>query len=260
MQPTIDFIMDICTQAGGILKDGYGKVHQVEYKGPIDLVTEVDKQAEALLVERILSRFPNHSIIAEESGHTHNSLDHDWYIDPVDGTSNYARGLPIFCVSVAYAFEGQMQLAGVFDPLREEFFHARKGEGAFLNRSRIKVSEIHKMMDSILVTGFQHDPESVEVNIRHFTTLIHQVHTIRRLGSAVLDQVYVAAGRMDGYWETGLGAWDIAAGTLIIEEAGGLVTTMKGDPDFMKPPYDILAANPVLHPKLLAELHKNQAP
>lgn len=255
MQPSIAFIKEICTQAGEVLKEGYGKEHQIEYKGPIDLVTEIDKKADALLVERILARFPGHAIIAEESGITNSNSQHSWYIDPVDGTSNYARGLPIFCVSVAYAYEGQMRLAGVYDPLREEFFHAEKGEGAFLNQQRIRVSETRTLLDSILVTGFPHDTDRMEENVRHFVNLMRQAHTIRRLGSAVLDQVYVAAGRMDGYWETGVSAWDIAAGTLIIEEAGGLVTSMSGSADYMQPPFDILAANPWLHPILLAELN-----
>lgn len=255
MQPTLNFILDICTQAGEILKNGYGKEHHIEYKGPIDLVTEIDKQADALLVERILSRFPGHSIIAEESGVTSGSQQHSWYIDPVDGTSNYAHGLPIFCVSVAYAYEGQMRLGCAYDPLREEYFYAEKGQGAFLNKSPIRVSQTRTLLDSILVTGFPHDPEGMQENVRHFVNLMRQAHSIRRLGSAVLDQVYVAAGRMDGYWGTDVSAWDIAAGTLIIEEAGGVVTSLSGAADYMQPPYGIVAANPWLHPLILAELN-----
>ncbi len=258
MQPKIEFIIDLCSQAGEILKDGYGKKHEIKYKGPIDLVTEIDKKAEDLLVKSILSQFPDHSIEAEESGITNGEKEHSWYIDPVDGTSNYARGVPIFCVSVAYAHLGKIQKACAYDPLRNEFFYASRGRGAFLNKDRIRVSATEKLINSMLVTGFPYDLEKQDKNIAHFVNLITKVQTIRRLGSAVLDQVYVAAGRLDGYWETGVSSWDIAAGTLIIEEAGGHVTNMNGDPDYMRPPYDILAANPRLHPIILAELQKNQ--
>jgi myo-inositol-1(or 4)-monophosphatase len=254
MQPTIDFIIDLSKQAGEILKEGYGKVHQVHYKGPIDLVTEIDHQSEELLIGRILSAFPDHTVVAEESGLTKGSLEHRWYIDPVDGTSNYSRGLPMFCVSIAYAYQGKMKFAAVYDPLRDECFHAEKGEGAYLNNSPIHVADTTDLMTSMLVTGFPYDMEQENNNIDNFIAMVRKAHTVRRLGSAVLDQAYVAMGRLDGYWESGVSAWDIAAGTLLIEEAGGLVTRINGDPDYMKPPYDILAANPVLHRKMQVEL------
>ena len=254
MQPNLEFIIDLSRQAGKILKEGYGKEHQVHYKGPVDLVTEIDHKSEELLVSRILSAFPDHTIVAEESGLTQGSLQHLWYIDPVDGTSNYSRGLPMFCVSIAYAYQGKMSLAAVYDPLRDECFYAEKGKGAFLNGSPIQVANTSELMTSMLVTGFPYDMDQENNNVDNFITMVRKTHTVHRLGSAVLDQAYVAMGRLDGYWEAGVGAWDIAAGTLLIEEAGGLVTRINGDPDYMKPPYDILAANPVLHRKMLAEL------
>ena len=254
MQPNLEFIIDLSRQAGKILKEGYGKEHQVHYKGPVDLVTEIDHKSEELLVSRILSAFPDHTIVAEESGLTQGSLQHLWYIDPVDGTSNYSRGLPMFCVSIAYAYQGKMSLAAVYDPLRDECFYAEKGKGAFLNGSPIHVAETSELMASMLVTGFPYDMDQENNNVDNFITMVRKAHTVRRLGSAVLDQAYVAMGRLDDYWEAGVSAWDIAAGTLLIEEAGGLVTRINGDPDYMKPPYDILAANPVLHRKMLAEL------
>lgn len=254
MQPTIDFMIDLSKQAGEILKEGYGKTHQVQYKGPTDLVTEIDHKSEALLVSRIQAAFPTHSIITEETGFRQGSSDHRWYIDPVDGTSNYSRGVPMFCVSIGYAFEGKMQLAAVYEPLRDESFYAEKGKGAFLNGSPIHVSETADLLRSMLVTGFPYDMNQEHNNVENFINLVKKAHTVRRYGSAVLDQAYVAMGRLDGYWESGVSAWDIAAGTLLVEEAGGLVTRLNGDPDYMKPPYDILAANPVLHRILLAEL------
>lgn len=256
MQPNLEFLMEIGRQAGEILREGYGKKHQVEYKGPIDLVTEIDKRSEKFLVERILGQFSDHMIMAEEGGLTDGQKDNLWYIDPLDGTSNYSKGLPIFCVSIAYAAEGKMKLAAAYDPMRDEMFTAEKGKGAWLNGSPIHVSDVDDLTASMLVTGFPYDMDQKENNIEYFIHFVRKAHTVRRLGSAVLDQTYVAMGRLDGYWESGLSAWDIAAGTLIVEEAGGLVTTLTGDPDYMKPPYDIIAANPKLHRIMLDELKK----
>jgi myo-inositol-1(or 4)-monophosphatase len=256
MQPNIDFLITLSKEAGEILKQGYGKEHQISYKGPINVVTEVDRKSEDMLIKRILDSFPDHSIVAEESGLLEGKNDHRWFIDPVDGTSNYAKGFPIFCVSIGYAYKGKMTLAAIYDPIRDESFYAERGAGAWLNGEKIHVSQTDKLIDSMLVTGFPYDMEQKENNLAHFVHLSHKVQTIRRLGSAVLDQAYVACGRLDGYWEIDISAWDIAAGTLLVEEAGGIVTTVKGDKDYFKPPFDIVAANPNLHPKLLAELNE----
>ncbi len=256
MQPNVDFLVTLSKEAGEILKQGYGKEHEITYKGPINLVTEIDRKAEDLLIERILSAFPDHSIVAEEGGLYEGRNDHRWFIDPVDGTSNYAKGFPIFCVSIGYAYKGKMTLAAIYDPIRDESYFAERGAGAFLNGDSIHVSKTDRLIDSMLVTGFPYDMEKKENNLNHFVRLSHEVQTIRRLGSAVLDQAYVAAGRLDGYWEIGISAWDIAAGTLLIEEAGGVITTVKGEKDYFKPPFDIVAANPALHPKLLKLLNE----
>lgn len=254
MQPDLNFVIDLSRQAGEILKEGYGREHLIRYKGPIDLVTEIDHKSEEFLVNRILHHFPSHSIIAEEGGLTKGNEEHRWFIDPVDGTSNYSKGLPFFCVSIGYAQEGKMKLAAVCDPLRDECFYAERGKGACLNGKPIRVSQVSELEKCMLVTGFPYDIDRKETNIEFFTHLVRKVHTVRRLGSAVLDQTYVAMGRLDGYWEVGLDAWDIAAGTLIIEEAGGRVTSFSGDPEYLKPPYDLIAANPELHIHLLEEL------
>lgn len=258
MQPTIDFLIDLSKEAGGILKDGFGKEHQVSYKGPINLVTEIDRKSEDLLVKRIRAAFPEHSIVAEESGFLDGKNEQRWFIDPLDGTSNYAKGFPMFCVSIAFAFEGQLKLAAVYDPLRDESYYAERGQGAWLNGKRLHVTGTEKLLDAMLVTGFPYDMELKNNNLNHFVHLSHLVQSIRRLGSAVLDQAYVAAGRLDGYWEIAISPWDIAAGTLLIQEAGGLVTTVKGDPDYFKPPFDVIAANPALHAKLLALLNEKR--
>ena len=256
MQPTIDFLISLSKEAGEVLKEGFGKAHEIHYKGPINLVTEIDRKSEDLLVNRIKSTFPDHSIVAEESGFHDGDDGHRWFIDPVDGTSNYAKGMPFFCVSIGYSFQGQMRLAAAYDPIRDESFYSEKGQGAWLNGKRIHVTCTEKPIDSMLVTGFPYDIHQKENNLDNFRRLSFQVQTVRRLGSAVLDQAYVAAGRIDGYWEVGVSAWDIAAGSLLIEEAGGLVTTLKGDPNYFKPPFDMLAANPMLHPKLLKILNE----
>jgi len=254
MQPNLDFIIGLCRDAGDIIMEGFGKKQVIEYKGPVDLVTEYDRKSEDFIMGRILSEFPGHYIVAEESGNKTGSEDHRWFIDPIDGTSNYARGLPIFCVSIAYERGGERVLAVVFDPNRDELFTAERGGGAFLNGESIHVTETSEVIKSLLVTGFPHDLQQENNNIKEFMRMIHKAQSVRRLGSAVLDQLYVACGRLDGYWEVGISPWDIAAGTLIIEEAGGVVTRVDGSKDYMVPPYDIVAANPALHPKIREEL------
>jgi myo-inositol-1(or 4)-monophosphatase len=252
MKPTIEFITNITKGAGEILRAGYGNTHKIDFKGPINLVTEVDREAEEYIISQIRKSFPTHSIVAEESGKTDGKKEKRWFIDPVDGTSNYARGMPLFATSIAYAEDGEMQLGCIYDPMRDECFYAEKGKGAWLNGRAIHVSTTDELINAMLVTGFPYDIEKKENNIDHFTDIIREVHTLRRLGSAALDLVYVASGRLDGYWEIDISPWDIAAGTLIIEEAGGLVTTTSGDSIYMRPPYDVIASNGILHEKLLS--------
>ena len=251
MNPTIEFITNLAKGAGEILRAGYGEVHQIDFKGPIEMGTEVDKQAEDYIVSKIREPFPSHSIIAEESGKLDGEKEKRWFIDPVDGTSNYARGLPLFATSIAYAEKGEMRLGCIYDPMRDECFYAEKGSGAWLNGKTIHVSNTKELINAMLVTGFPYDIHKKENNINHFSNIIREVHTLRRLGSAALDLVYVASGRLDGYWEIDISPWDIAAGTLIIEEAGGTVTTTNGNSVYMRPPYDLIASNGILHDRLL---------
>jgi len=251
MEPSQEFIINLAKGAGEILRAGYGKEHSIKFKGPIDMVTEIDRKAEDYIVQRIRGAFPGHSIIAEESGKLDGDKKNRWFIDPVDGTSNYARGLPMFSVSIAYAEDGEMRLACVYDPLRDECFHAERGSGSWLNGKAIHVSTTEELLNAMLVTGFPYDIHKKNNNLDHFANIVREVHTVRRLGSAALDLVYVASGRLDGYWEIDISSWDIAAGTLIVEEAGGVVTTIHGDSSYMRPPYDIIASNGCLHDKLL---------
>ncbi len=252
MEVSLDFVTGLSKDAGCILREGINDVHTLDYKGPTNIVTEIDKKAEDFIVSEIRKHFPNHTIIAEEGGKTQGDRGKYWYIDPVDGTSNYSRGLPLFAVSIGYEENGIMRYGCVYDPMRDESFFAERGRGAWLNKEKIGVSKTNRLIDAMLVTGFPYNIHQKNNNLDHFSALIKEVHVVRRLGSAALDQVYVAAGRLDGYWEIGVESWDIAAGTLIVEEAGGKITTLTGADNYMLPPYAILASNGILHEKLLA--------
>lgn len=258
MHPDLDYLIKIAQHAGDILMDGYLKKHEIHHKGRIDLVTEMDKRSESYLLGEITRDFPDHSIVTEESGFLNGSEDQRWFIDPLDGTSNYAHGVPIFSVTVAYAQRGQLTLAVTIDPTRAHCFCAEHGQGAYRNNDRLHVSETKDLVDAMLVTGFPPDKENLLVsNIDNFSNLMGHAQSIRRLGSAALDLAYVAAGWLDGYWEMGIHAWDIAAGSLLVKEAGGVVTDLQGNTDYFKPPYAMIAANPVLHTKLLSVLQTN---
>lgn len=253
MQPTLTDLQTWAAQAGKILLDGYGQDHQVTYKGRIDLVTEMDRRSEDYLVEQIRARFPEHEILAEESGRLNGRGDHLWIIDPLDGTTNYAHGLPIFAVSLAYAHRGEVTLGVVYDPTRDECFSAERGRGAWLNGRPIRVSGTARLIESLLVTGFPYEVDAhTPTNMEYFARFQVRARGLRRLGSAALDLCYVACGRLDGYWELSLGAWDMAAGALIAEEAGAKITDITGSPTYLKPPYDAIVANPVLHEQMLA--------
>ena len=182
--------------------------------------------------------------------------DHCWYIDPLDGTINYAHAIPIFAVSIAYRAHGKTQLGVVYDPLREECFSAERGKGAWLNDEPIHVSTIQNLVEGLLVTGFPYEIRALKRNnLAHFSYFSLNAQAVRRLGSAALDLCYVACGRFDGYWELALKPWDLAAGALICEEAGGIVSNFKGNPEVIDPPCELVAANPHLHPVILAGIH-----
>jgi len=257
MKPTLLDLEVLARQAGAILLSYYGRSLQVTHKGLLDLVTEVDHHSEAFLLGEIQRQYPGHRIISEETGGVPGSDGQVWYIDPLDGTVNYAHGIPIFAVSIGYAEKDEMQLGVVYDPMREECFSAERGQGAHLNGQLLHAAEAEDLDHSLLVTGFPYDIRSnPSNNLDHYAHLSLHSQGVRRLGSAALDLCYVAAGRFDGYWETALKIWDVAAGGLIAEEAGVRVTNMRGGTDYLASTLSIVAANPTIHALLLKELQR----
>lgn len=257
MQPTLSYMENLARQAGAILSAGYAGEHQVSYKGVIDLVTEVDHQSEAYLLGEVQRDFPDHHIFSEESGVIQGNDDDVWYIDPLDGTVNYAHHVPVFSVSIAYASRGILTLGAVYDPLRDELFSAERGKGTHLNGQRISVSSTSELRRSLLVTGFPYDTwDTPQDNFDNFVRFAKLTQGVRRLGSAALDLAYVAAGRFDGFWELSLKPWDVAAGALLCEEAGARVTNITGAESYLSAPLSILAATPHIHAHMLTELQK----
>jgi myo-inositol-1(or 4)-monophosphatase len=257
MIPTLSDLESLARRAGEILRAGYEREHQVNYKSEIDLVTEVDHQSEAFVLGEIQRRFPGHQIVSEEIGLVPGSDSHQWYVDPLDGTVNYAHGIPIFSVSIAYARNGIMILGAVYDPMRDEMFTAEKGRGAWCNGRRLQVSTVTELKRCLLVTGFPYDAWlSPRNNLENFGRFARMTQGVRRLGSAALDLCYVAAGRLDGYWELTLNPWDVAAGGLIASEAGAQVTALDGEADYLRPPCSLLAASPAIHALMLEVLRK----
>jgi len=257
MQPTLSYLENLARQAGDILRAGYEKDHQVAYKGVIDLVTEVDHQSEKYLLGEVQRDFPDHHIFSEESGTIHGNDQHIWYIDPLDGTVNYAHHIPIFCVSIAYASRSDLTLGAVYDPMRDEMFLAERGKGASLNGRPIGVSSAVELQKSLLVTGFPYNAwNTPEDNFANFVKFGKLTQGVRRLGSAALDLCYVAAGRFDGFWEMSLNPWDVAAGGLICEEAGARVTNINAGVDYISPPQSVIASTPGIHARMLEELYQ----
>lgn len=251
-EPTLNDLESLARRAGEILRAGFGQRHTVTYKGAIDLVTEYDHRSESFLLGEIQSRFNTHQVLTEESG----ALSGDdcclWYIDPLDGTVNYAHGVPIFTVSLAYAEAGLVRYGVVYDPMQDECFSAARGQGAMLNGRPIHVSDTSNLDQSLLVTGFGYDIRTnPRNNLSEYGQFALRTQGVRRLGSAALDLCYVAAGRFDGYWELTIKPWDIAAGALIAQQAGAIVTNTSGQADYLKPPVSILAANPSIYPQML---------
>lgn len=255
MKPTLKDIEAFSFGAGKILRDGYGKKIQIDSKGVIDLVTEVDRQSEDYLIDAIRNRFPNHRVITEERGIVQGDESHVWYVDPLDGTVNYVHGVPIFSVSIAYAENGQISLGGIYDPMQDEYFYAERGGGAWLNGQPLAVSGTEELDRSLLVTGFPYDVRTnPENNLEHYLNFALRSRGVRRLGSAAIDLAYVAAGRFDGFWEISIHTYDIAAGILIVEEAGGRVTDVQGGGGCLSPTPSILATNAHIHDQMLAIL------
>ena len=217
---------------------------KVEVKALNDYVSEVDRQAEALIIEDLLKSFPGHGILAEESGVIEGKEDYRWIIDPLDGTTNYLHGFPHYAVSIACEHQGRLTHGVIYDPYKQELFAASRGAGATLNNRRIRVTPLKTTQGALLATGFPfRHPERLDPFLKVFSAFFSTASDVRRAGSAALDLAYVAAGRLDGYWESGLNAWDIAAGALIVREAGGLVTDFNGDANSLDNG-EVVAGNP----------------
>lgn len=255
MSPFLAIAVEAARSAGKLLREALGGDRRIAFKGsPTNLVTEMDRRAEALIVERLLQAFPDHAVLGEESGARAGRSEYRWLIDPLDGTTNYAHGLPIFSVSVALERAGQVELGVVYDPNLDECFVAERGRGATLDGEPIRVSACARLGEALLVTGFPNDIRTAaETNLPEYAALALRAQAVRRLGSAALDLCYVAAGRVDGYWELTLGPWDMAAGALVVREAGGRVTNVRGRPWSLDGP-GVLATNGQIHEALLEGL------
>jgi myo-inositol-1(or 4)-monophosphatase len=246
--------IDLGRAAGDVLNYYANREKLVEFKGHANLVTIADKESEELIIGGILARYPDHSILAEESGATQPGAAIQWIIDPVDGTTNFAHGYPFYCVSIAVEENGKAVCGAVYDPIRDEMFTASKGGGAYCNGEPIRVSTVDRLSQALLITGFPYNfRDRVDTVIDQFRRFLIASQAVRRGGSAALDLCYVAAGKLDGFWELNLQPWDTAAGRIILEEAGGLVTDFNGGPFsiFMR---EILASNGRVHEEMLQVL------
>lgn len=246
----LDFTQAIAREAGTLLKKELPKKRRIDFKGEVNLVTEVDRMSEELLVQKIRHAFPQHGILSEESVELRCGSDCRWIIDPLDGTTNYAHGYPVFCVSIALEICQEVIYGVIYNPIIDEMFTVEKGRGAFLNGRRLVVSDTAELSRSLLATGFPYDiRESKDNNINYFTAMALQAQALRRAGSAALDLAYLAAGRFDGFWELKLQPWDTAAGTLMVKEAGGEVSDLCGRRYDLTSPH-ILASNGKIHTQM----------
>jgi myo-inositol-1(or 4)-monophosphatase len=254
----VDFVVAVARETGEFLLSRFGNLQglEIDYKGRRHIVTSVDTEAERMIVERIEKEFPNDGILAEEKAKKRTDSERVWIIDPLDGTVNYAHGLPIFCVSIAVAYRWKIDVGVVYAPCLDEMFYSKRGEGAFLNGKRISVSKKDDFSKALLATGFAYiRSETEHNNLSNFNRVNLKVEGVRRLGAAAVDLCYVAAGKFDGFWELFLAPWDVAAGAVIVEEAGGMVTDIAGGDDYLFGS-NIVATNGRIHD----ELRKNLDP
>jgi len=247
----LDFDIRVAEDAGRLLRDRVGTRIDIGHKGDINLVTDVDLASERLIRDAIATHYPRHQVLGEEGGLADSSSDYRWVVDPLDGTTNFAHGFPVFAVSIALEYQGETLLGVVYDPMRDELFAAERGAGATLNRRSIHVSDTAELSQSLLSTGFPYDIRTSSLNnLDHWKNFAMNAQALRRIGSAALDLCYVACGHFDGFWELNLGAWDSAAGALIVAEAGGLVSDFVGG-QFSNYKPETLASNGVIHPQMM---------
>ena len=258
LHPMLNIAIKAARAAGAIINRGSQDLDilKISHKGPNDFVSEVDQAAEAVIIETLLQAYPQHGILAEESGREHGAKHSEfvWIIDPLDGTTNFLHGFPVYAVSIALAFRGQVQQAVVYDPTRNDLFYASRGRGAYLNDRRLRVSKRTRLSDSLIGTGFPfRRGDSFQRYVKMFETVMQNCAGVRRPGAAALDLCYVAAGWYDGFFETGLNPWDMAAGSLMITEAGGLVGNFTGEADFLYQ-REVVAGNPKVYAQLVTLL------
>jgi myo-inositol-1(or 4)-monophosphatase len=249
----------IALEAGELLRSYYDRGVAAEYKGDVDLVTEADRASESLILEQITARFPDHGVFGEEGTRFGLEQEYRWYVDPLDGTTNFAHGFPVFCVSLGLEYrpaglandEGGEMVAGVvYDPLRRELFAVERGKGSWLNGRRIHVSRVEHLQESLLATGFPSHKRHLNPNIHFYQQLTLRSHGVRRAGSAALDLAYCAAGRVEGFWEFNLNPWDTSAGSLLVTEAGGTMTRFDSSP-FRLDSEEVLATNALIQEELV---------
>ena len=247
----LETAVEIAREAGALLATWFERRVAFEAKGEFDLVTEADRASEKLVVERLRTHFPSHAVVAEEGGGHESPSEYRWYVDPLDGTTNFAHGFPMFNVTLGLARAGEMLAGVVYDPIRQEVFTAERGGGAYLNHRRVHVSGTRRLNDSLSSTGFPSRKRHHNLNIHFYYQLAMASHGVRRTGSAALDLAYVACGRQDFFWEFGLKPWDVAAGTLLVQEAGGRVSDMRGALHDLTSSDHVLADNSLLHGEVL---------
>jgi myo-inositol-1(or 4)-monophosphatase len=255
-----EIVLEAAREGGKILMQKFGRVDEILHKGEVDLVTEADKEAESIIVGVLRRVFPLHDILAEESDYGRRSSRYRWIIDPLDGTTNYAHGFPWFAISIALEVDGNITHGSVFNPVHDEFFYAEKGKGAWLNDIPLRVSTTSRLKDGLIATGFPYDRKTSAVNnLDHFACFQQSAQACRRAGAASLDLANTAAGRLDGYWEMKLKPWDVAAGKLMVEEAGGRVTDFDGE-IFDIYGMECLASNGLIHQEMIDTLRRGLRP
>lgn len=242
--------IEIAREAGALLSELSKRPHEISYKRPLDIVTEADRGSEALITERLRRQFPSHSIVAEEGGSHQSTSDYCWYVDPLDGTTNFAHGFPVYCVSLGLALRNEPICGVIYDPTKQDLYTAERGGGSFCNGARMSVSGIEGLSESLLATGFPPTSHDHDLNLRFFFRFTHLSHGVRRAGSAALDLCSVALGRFEGFWELQLNPWDKAAGVLMVTEAGGRITNLLGEP-FKLLENPIFASNGLVHEAML---------
>jgi len=257
----LEAAVEIAREAGKVLCEELERPPAIAYKGEFDLVTQADRRSESVIVSGLQKYFPEHAVAAEEGTGKETASEFRWHVDPLDGTTNFAHGYPCFCVSMALARKNELLLGVIYNPVYNELFTATHGEGAFLNGKRIRCSKINALKNSLLCTGFPNHDRQAHPNIHYYWDFTLRSHGVRRDGSAALDLASVASGRFDSFWEFGLKAWDTAAGVIMVEESGGKITDLKGQP-YQLGGASILASNGLIHDEMVrvaAEVAKRNA-